>query len=178
MTTLFIIAAAVAVIATLMVVTRANAMHALLYLVVSFLAVAMVFYLLGAPFIAALEVIVYAGAIIVLFLFALMLLNVGAKEEAQEREWLRVRAWILPCALAVILLVELIYLVANDGLGAAGNLAVTAGAVEPKEVGVTLFGPYLLGVELASVLLLAGLVAVHSLTRADPTSDDPPEGAA
>jgi NADH-quinone oxidoreductase subunit J len=172
-TTLFFIAAAVAVIATFMVITRANAMHALLYLVVSLLAVALVFYVLGAPFIAALEVIIYAGAIMVLFLFALMLLNLGAGDEAQERQWLRFRSWLFPSFLAVVLLAELVYLLASEGLpGLAGDAPGGQGAVEAKAVGVALFGPYLLGVELASVLLLAGLVATHRLTREDPRPED------
>src|SRR5665811_2175051 len=79
MTTLFYIAAAVAVLATVLVITRTNLVHALLYLVVSLFAVAVVFYTLGAPFVAALEVIVYAGAIMMLFLFAVMLLDVRAE---------------------------------------------------------------------------------------------------
>ena len=70
MTIAFYIAAAVAVIATALVIINLNVVHALLCLVISFLAVAIVFYVLGAPFAAALEVIVYAGAIMVLFVFA------------------------------------------------------------------------------------------------------------
>ncbi len=173
MTVLFFIAAAVAVVATFMVITRANAMHALLYLVISLLAVALVFYVLGAAFIAALEVIIYAGAIMVLFLFALMLLNLGPEEEAQERKWLRLRSWLFPSILSAVLLAELVYLLASKGLpGAAGNAPGAQGVVEVKAVGAALFGPYLLGVELASVLLLAGLVATHRLTRDDPEQDD------
>ena len=84
MTVVFYIAAAVAVISTLLVITRRNTLHALLYLVVSLLAVAVVFSALGAPFVAALEVIVYAGAIIVLFLFAVMLLNIGRDDDAER----------------------------------------------------------------------------------------------
>lgn len=71
----FYIAAAVAVLSTVMVITRYNMIHALLYLVVSFLAVAVVFFTLGAPFMAALEVIIYAGAIVVLIIFVIMMLN-------------------------------------------------------------------------------------------------------
>ena len=71
----FYLSAAVAVAATLMVVTRASAVHALLYLIVSLLAVAVVFFVLGAPFVAALEVIIYAGAVMVLFVFVIMMLN-------------------------------------------------------------------------------------------------------
>ena len=74
---IFYIAAVIAFIATVGVVTRKNAIHALLYLVVSLLAVSVIFFVLGAPFVAALEVIVYAGAIMVLFVFAIMMLNLG-----------------------------------------------------------------------------------------------------
>jgi NADH-quinone oxidoreductase subunit J len=137
---------------------------------VSFLALALVFYVLGAPFIAALEVIIYAGAIMVLFLFALMLITPGRADEAREREWLRPRAWILPSLLAAVLLFELVYLLAVggvDGSAGTGTGALTAGdaAAQVKAVGIALFGPYLLGVELASILLLAGLVAAHRLTQ-------------
>jgi NADH-quinone oxidoreductase subunit J len=167
---LFFVAAAVAVIATAMVITRTKAIHALLYLVVSFLALALVFYVLGAPFIAALEVIIYAGAIMVLFLFALMLITPGRADEAREREWLRPRAWILPSLLVAVLLFEVVYLLAAggvDGNSGTGTGAPTASdaAAQVKAVGIALFGPYLLGVELASILLLAGLVAAHRLTQ-------------
>jgi NADH-quinone oxidoreductase subunit J len=77
----------------------------------------------------------------------------------------------------VVLLAELVYLLASNGLpGAAGDAPGTQGAVEAKAVGVALFGPYLLGVELASILLLAGLVATHRLTREDPELEDAGEG--
>ena len=78
MTIVFWIAAIVALVATAMVITRLNAIHAVLYLIVSLLAVAVMFLALGAPFVAALEVIIYAGAIMVLFVFVVMLLNLGS----------------------------------------------------------------------------------------------------
>jgi NADH-quinone oxidoreductase subunit J len=156
----FYIAAAVAVIATVMVITRTNAVHALLYLIVSLLSVALVFYTLGAPFIAVLEVIIYAGAIMVLFLFAIMILNLGPQASVQERQWLQPGIWRGPAILAAILAAELIYLFV-----AAGGQPSATVAVEPREVGKTLFGPYLLGVELASFLLLAGLVGAYHLGR-------------
>jgi NADH-quinone oxidoreductase subunit J len=175
MTVLFFIAAVVAVVATAMVITRTKAVHALLYLVISFLAVALVFYVLGAPFIAALEVIIYAGAIMVLFLFALMLVNPGRSDEAREREWMRPRAWVIPSVLAAVLLFEVVYMLARGGMpaGLAGKAAQAADAtVQVKAVGIALFGPYLLGVELASILLLAGLVAAHRLTQDDDGDED------
>ena len=83
MNTVFYISAAVALASTVMVITRRKAVHALLYLIVSLLAVAVVFYALGAPFVAALEVLIYAGAIMVLFVFVIMLLNLGPEAAAR-----------------------------------------------------------------------------------------------
>ncbi|MGZ4198885.1 MAG: NADH-quinone oxidoreductase subunit J [Thermoleophilia bacterium] len=158
MTVVFYIAGAVAVISTLLVVTRRNTIHALLYLVVSLFAVAVVFYTLGAPFVAALEVIVYAGAIVVLFLFTVMLLNLGREAEAEERRRLRPASWIGPGILAAVLLVELGVAIASGATAQVG-----ARAVEPREVGVALYGPYAIGVELASTLLLAALIGARHL---------------
>ena len=73
--TLFYIAATIALVATVLAMTRANAIHALIYLIVSLLAVAVIFFLIGAPFAAALEIVIYAGAIMVLFVFVIMMLN-------------------------------------------------------------------------------------------------------
>lgn len=151
----FYLAAAIAIIATFVAITRKNAIHALLYLILSLLAVAVVFYTIGAPFIAALEVIIYAGAIMVLFIFVLMMMNLGHRAAVIEgRSWTR-GMWIGPSILALVLLGELI-----DLLSHSGNVVI-AGPVEPKQVGIALFGPYLIGVELASVLLLSGLVGTY-----------------
>jgi len=108
MLVLFYLAAGVALISTYMVITRLNIVHALLYMVVSLLAVAVIFFLLGAPFIAALEVIVYAGAIIVLFIFVVMMLNLGPQSVAQERQWFNWRTWRGLVVLAGVLLLELV----------------------------------------------------------------------
>jgi NADH-quinone oxidoreductase subunit J len=153
----FYIAGAVAVISTILMLTRLNVVHALLYLIVSLLAVAVVFYVLGAPFVAALEVIIYAGAIMVLFVFVVMMLNLGEHGAEMEKQWLTPGIWTGPVLLASILIIEVLYLVRG------GTAGLGTGAVEPKEVGIALFGPYLIGVELASMLLLAGLVGAYHL---------------
>jgi NADH-quinone oxidoreductase subunit J len=160
MNVVFYLSAVVAVVSTILVITRLNAVHALLFLIVSLLSVALIFYSLGAPYVAALEVIIYAGAIMVLFVFVVMMLNLGPRATEQENQWLRPDMWIGPAILILILIGELIYVFA---LGA--NLVPTGGVVEPKQVGMTLFGPYLLGVELASMLLLAGLVGAYHLSQ-------------
>lgn len=160
MTVIFYISAAVAIISTILVITRVNAIHALLYLVVSLLSVAVIFYTLGAPFIAALEVIIYAGAIMVLFVFVMMMLNLGQKAAQQELEWIKPSMYIGPAILALILGGEFVYMLALGMPSAMGS-----GQVGPKEVGVSLFTEYLLGVELAAMLLLAGLIGAFHLGR-------------
>lgn len=156
---LFWVPALVAIGATFRVITHKNASHALVYLVVSLLAVAVVFFVLGAPFAAALEVVVYAGAIVVLFLFVVMMLNLGRSSVLRESRWLQPRMWIGPFVLAVVLLAALVYVL-------AGSAAKTSAAmVSPRAVGESLFGPYLLAVELAGFLLLAALVGAYHLGR-------------
>jgi len=162
MNMVFLLAAAVAVVSTAMVITRLNAVHALLYLIVSLLSVSLIFFVLGAPFVAALEVIIYAGAIMVLFVFVMMMLNLGPQAIEQERQWLSLKAWGGPGILVAILLAELVYVLTQMG----GQLT-SVGEVGPKEVGLALFGPYLLGVELASMVLLAGLVGTYHLGQRD-----------
>jgi NADH-quinone oxidoreductase subunit J len=156
----FYIAAAMAIISTVMAITRLNAVHALLYLIVSLLSVALIFFLLGAPFIAALEVIIYAGAIMVLFVFVIMLLNLGHEAVRRESQWLNPRMWIGPAILAVILMAELVYMITRRAPQQSRVISI-----EPQQVGLALFGPYLLGVELAAMLLLAGMVGAYHLGR-------------
>ncbi|MEW6530706.1 MAG: NADH-quinone oxidoreductase subunit J [Thermodesulfobacteriota bacterium] len=160
MNAVFYISSIIAVVATAMVVTRVNVVHALLYLIVSLLAVALIFFVLGAPFVAALEVLIYAGAIMVLFVFVIMMLNLGARGEAHQKALLSPAIWIGPGILAIVLLGELIYVLLGQDLP-----RTSGGEVSPKEVSLALFGPYVLGVELASVLLLAGLVGAYHLGR-------------
>ena len=167
METIFYISAAVAIAATIMVIAGLNAVHALLYLIVSLLAVALVFFTLGAPFAAALEVIIYAGAIMVLFVFVMMMLNLGSAAARQERRWLRPGMWVGPAIMAGVLLAELAYLLAPSGATPPGG-----GAVDAKRVGIVLYGPYLLGVELASMLLLTGLVGAYHLGRRGPSDGE------
>jgi NADH-quinone oxidoreductase subunit J len=153
----FYIAGAVAIVSTLLMLTRLHIVHALLYLIVSLLGVAVAFYLLGSAFVAALEVIVYAGAIMVLFVFVVMMLNLGGPEAEMEKHWLTPGIWLGPVVLASILIIEVLYLV--RGISAS----LGPGGVEPTQVGIALFGPYLIGVELASMLLLAGVVGTYHL---------------
>lgn len=156
----FYIAGLVAIVATVMVITRYNIIHALLYLVVSFMALAVVFFILGAPFAAALEIIIYAGAIVVLIIFVIMMLNLKEEAIQQEKRWLTPDVYIGPAILSIILLSELIYIVSmGSESGEFGQV------VDVKDVGKSLYGPYILGVELSGMLLMAGIVGAYHLGR-------------
>ena len=110
---LFYIASAVALFATVFALTRTNAAHALIYLIISLLAVAVIFFLLGAPFAAALEVVIYAGAIMVLFVFVIMMLNLGEEGEERERQRLNPTVWIVPTILSAVLLIEMLIVISD-----------------------------------------------------------------
>jgi NADH-quinone oxidoreductase subunit J len=165
---LFYGAGAVAVVATLLAITRANAVHALLYVVASLLSVAAVFFSLGAPFVGALEIIIYAGAIMVLFVFVVMLLGQGPESAREERRRLGPRIWTGPAVLVAVLGVEVLWAIAREPAAPAGAL------VAPGEVGRLLLGPWMIGVELAGMLLLAGLVAAHHLGRISRRREEEP----
>lgn len=166
MNAVFYISSAVAIVATFMVVTGRNAVHALLYLVVSLLAAGLMFFSLGAPFAAVLEVIIYAGAIMILFVFVIMTLNVGREGGAADSDLMKPSRWIGPAILCVIMVVEILFVVGHSQGVASGKEIV------PKDVGVALLGPYLLGVELASILLMAALVGAFHLGRRDERVQD------
>ena len=153
MNAVFVLSGIVAVAATVMMITRRSAVHALLYFVVSLLASAVMMFVLGAAFVAALEVIVYAGAIMVLFVFVIMLIGPGSIPVPG-------RAWVGPSILSVVLLAELAWVLAEGSF--TGRPAMEVG---PKQVGMSLFGPYILGSEIAAFLLLAGLVGAFHLGR-------------
>ncbi|RBL91576.1 NADH-quinone oxidoreductase subunit J [Chitinophaga flava] len=156
----FLIAAIIAVLATVRVITCYHIMHALLYLVVSLLAVAVVLYTFGAPFMAILEIIIYAGAIMVLIIFFVMMLNLGLETVEHEKAWLRPRIWIVPGLFCLVLLGELLFLILQNRQPAAGIQVVS-----PKQVGMAMFGPYLIAVELVGILLMAGIVGAYHLGR-------------
>ena len=157
---MFWVAAVVAVVTSGIAVTGKNPVHALLWFVVSLLAMAVVFFELGAAFAAALEVIVYAGAIVVLFLFVVMMLSLDKAAVVRETTWIRGPVWVVPVGFVGVLGAALGWEMFGTGL------PVRAGRVVlPAEVGLKLFSRDILAVEMASLLLLAGLVAAFHLSR-------------
>ncbi|GGY61139.1 NADH-quinone oxidoreductase subunit J [Marinobacter zhanjiangensis] len=168
----FYLSSLVAVLATVGVITGTNPVHAIVYLIVSLIAVALVFFALGAPFAGALEIIVYAGAIMVLFVFVVMMLNLHPDAE-REQTWTHPRYWLGPSVLALVLLAALVALLGQGGVGET----IDGELLTAKAVGMTLFGPWLMVVELSAILLLAALVtASHVGRRSNPLRNNENRG--
>ena len=148
---IFYFTALVAITTSLLVVLCRHPVHALVYLILSLLSVAMLLFLLGARFAAALEVIVYAGAIMMLFVFVMMMLRTG-------HDPLPPKSWIAPFLCTLLLLTELICVIRQPAIAHIIE-------VEPQQVSLSLFGPYALGVEMAAFLLLTGLMGAYYLGK-------------
>jgi NADH-quinone oxidoreductase subunit J len=156
----FVVVALVAVGSALGLVLRRNPIHGALFLVVNLGSIAVFYLMLGAEFLAAAQVIVYAGAIMVLFVFAIMVLIPG-KEETGPDPRRRLRLWALPAGGLLFLHVRGWVLFWGGATPAAGPPA--PGGVEA--IGRLLFTDYLFPFELTSVLLLAAMVGVLLLAR-------------
>ncbi len=155
----FYLSGLLVVISTALAITRRNLVHAVVYLTISFFASAVLFYLLGAPFLAVLEVIIYAGAIMVLFLFIIMMIKVDAPEKGwggSPGQWLPAVILAGAClALTVTLL----------AVNPAHRMSLPPTLAEPREFGRFLFQEYWLPVEIVSFLLFVALVGALYLGR-------------
>jgi len=141
--------------ATVLAITRRQAVHSVLCLVVSFLGSAMLFYLLGSPFLAALQVIIYAGAIMVLFLFVVMMITADHGEETKSPR----RFWIPGFLVGFLFFAAVCIAVLSDP---SSPVPLNLTMVTPKEFGRFVFEQYWLSVEIISLLLLLGvLAAIH-----------------
>lgn len=159
----FFVLAGLAVGCALAMITARNLVHAVLWMVGNFVAVAVLFLMLQAPFLAAVQLIVYAGAIMVLFLFVVMLMGpqpVTLSERLAGQRWLA-----LP--LVLVLLVALVSVVATDDLTGRPGLpsAEQLGANNPQLLGELLFTKYVFPFEIVSVLLLVAMIGAVVLAK-------------
>ena len=161
---IFDAAALVAIVFAGLMVAGRDPIKSVLALVVSFFALAVTYVLLLAPFIAALQIIVYAGAILVLFLFVIMLLNVGPERPDGIRRPIQMFLGSLSVVVFAGLLLGMLR--SSGGLLPAQPEAVAVDALpDPRALGKLLFSDYLLHFEAVSVLLLAALVGAFVLAR-------------
>lgn len=155
----FLILATIAVVAALAMITSRNAIHAALFLVINFGTIATFYLMLNAPFLAMVQVAVYAGAIMVLFLFVIMLLGAERLGGQSQLKWQRP----LSIFLSVALVIEGAYLIFVQ-IGTEPELTETVVDSSPQAIAELLFNSYLLPFEITSVLLLAALVGAVTLT--------------
>jgi NADH-quinone oxidoreductase subunit J len=156
----FLVVALLAVGSALGLVLRKNPIHGALFLVVNLGSIAVFYLMLGAEFLAAAQIIVYAGAIMVLFVFAIMVLIPG-KEETGPDPRRTLRLWALPVGGVLCGLIVAWLLIPRAVPPATG----TAGPGGVEAIGRLLFTDYLFPFEVTSVLLLAAMVGVLLLTR-------------
>jgi NADH-quinone oxidoreductase subunit J len=169
---IFYILALVAIVSALMVITRPNAVHSAMWLVLTFFAVAGLFILNGAEFIAAVQILVYAGGIMVLFLFVIMLVNLE-EVEGFVRSRLRLSSAMILAGLMVVSVAAALRVadfgsavaIPDGGIQTAGMLAPAAASGNLEIVGLQLMTTYLLPFELVSVVLLVAVVGAIVLCR-------------
>ena len=161
---IFYVLAAVIVVTTGLAITRRNLVHAVVYLVFSFFGSAMMFYLFGAPLLAVLEVIIYAGAIMILFLFIIMMV----KAVPDEEKLFPLRQW-LPVALmgVVYLVIGAVIIYAAPG----SQIPLKIALARPEAFGEYLFRRHWLAIEMISLLLLIALVGALYLGRSKGKAD-------
>jgi NADH-quinone oxidoreductase subunit J len=154
----FIFFAVLAVAAAVLVIVQKNAMHSVLYLALTVLSTAGVFFTLQAEYLGAIQILVYAGGIVVLYIFVIVIVNL--KEIVPERRRFLPKLFLIAVPVAVG--VEVAYLILAKGFPATGRGGQGLGFTTMAE---TLFGSYLFPFELASVLLLAVLVGAIIIAR-------------
>ncbi|MDF2438853.1 MAG: NADH-quinone oxidoreductase subunit [Bacteroidota bacterium] len=159
-TYLFYFLSFLAIMFALMVVLSKNPIHSVLYLVLTFFAIAGHYVLLNAQFLAAVHIIVYAGAIMVLFLFVIMLLNLNKDTEPHKSLWLKGSAAVASGSLLVILVGSLR---GAEQIIASNPYSNSIGLIE--NLGQTLFKDFLLPFEVASILLLGAMVGAVMLGK-------------
>ncbi|NVN98185.1 MAG: NADH-quinone oxidoreductase subunit J [Geobacteraceae bacterium] len=157
MNILFYILAAVMIVATLLAITEKHPVHAIVYLVTSFFAMAGIFYLLCAPLVAMFEVIIYAGAVMVLFMFVIMMLDLGHPEEAQRPAFI---TWLVPLILTSLVLSSVVSAAVFRTFPGGSNVEITA-----RAFATVLFGRYGVAIEIISMQLLFAVVGALYLGR-------------
>lgn len=150
----------------IMVVASKNPIHSILYLIITFFAIAGHYLLLNAQFLAIVHIIVYAGAIMVLFLYVLMMMNLNVDNEPTKNVFLKIAAVASGGLLLVVLVASL---KGAETLTSAAPLNTQVGLI--KNLGKTLFGEFLFPFEVSSILLLAAMVGAIMIGKKDPVNE-------
>ena len=162
---IFLYFAAVILVSAVLTITRRNPVHSVVFMLLLFFHIAGVFVLLNAEFLAAVQLIVYAGAILILYLFVVMLLNVDRESSAARAN----RFWPWMVAFGALIAGEVIVLIARGTFPVEAEQPMRLTGV--KELGVLLYQRYMVPFEIASVILLVGLVGAVMLAKKQTTED-------
>ena len=158
---LFLLPALVAVITGILMLINRNAVYAALFLILNFSSVAVLYLVLGAPFIAFSQITVYAGAIMILFLFVIMLLGAEKLPESHNLRWQRPAVIVL----AAVILAEAALVLATKGGGQPAIQPPASTLGSPTDIGMALFNQYTLPFEVTSVILLVAVIGAIVLTH-------------
>jgi NADH-quinone oxidoreductase subunit J len=158
---IFLYFALVIIVSALLTITRRNPVHSIMFMLLLFFHIAGVFVLLHAEFIAAVQLIVYAGAILILYLFVVMLLNVDKESSAARAN----RFWPWMIAFGVLIAGEIMLLISRGSFPIEADPPIWLAGTGVKELGIVLYQKYLVPFEIASVILLVGLVGAVMLAK-------------
>jgi NADH-quinone oxidoreductase subunit J len=168
--TAFYVFALIAIVASLFVVGQRNPMYSVMSLIVSFGALAGLYVLLDAPFTAVTQIIIYAGAIMVLFLFVVMLLNVPREEAPPPAlvQMLRPRGRRIGAVLSVLLGAEIVWALSRVGITSFGEDPAAASVSSVRRIGTVLFTDHAFAFEATSILILVAMVGAVVIARREP----------
>jgi NADH-quinone oxidoreductase subunit J len=159
---IFLYFAAVILLSAVLMITRRNPIHSVMFMLLLFFHIAGLFVLLNAEFLAAVQLIVYAGAILILYLFVVMLLNIDQEKSASRAN----RFWPWMTAFGILIAGEIVLLVSRSTFpGEAGMTMKAAAGAGVRELGEVLYSRYLVPFEIASVILLVGLIGAVMLAK-------------
>lgn len=159
---LFYISATIAIFSTLNVIISKNIIHALLNFIISLISISMIFFLIGANFAGVLEIIIYAGAIMVLFVFVVMML---LNPINNNLSFIKLKIWIIPSIMTITLLGLLFITIIKYGLNNRNILLVSNIPHTPHPFSVLLFTTYLITIEISAIILLTALIVASYLGR-------------
>ncbi len=158
---IFLYFATVILVSAVLTVTRTNPVHSVMFMLLLFFHIAGIFVLLNAEFLAAVQLIVYAGAILILYLFVVMLLNVDRESSAARAN----RFWPWMVGFGLLISGEVMLLVVRGTFPAEEGITMRPAGSGIKELGITLYQNYLVPFEAASIILLVGLVGAVMLAK-------------
>ncbi|WP_343192711.1 NADH-quinone oxidoreductase subunit J [Buchnera aphidicola (Taiwanaphis decaspermi)] len=155
---IFYFCSLIAILTTFLTIFQKKLINSLLFFLISLIATSGIFFSLGSYFSGSLEIIIYAGAIMILFVFVIMMLNIEQKKIIKKKFFEKIKKYVLPSLISLILLIFFVCIIRKS----LNNEQILFNKFDIKNVGEKLFGPYILLVELSSLLILSALIiAIH-----------------